>query len=200
VTNLPIPQSWLLVAAAVLLGVALGVVISWGWRWYRQRRERLQRRRRIESVSVDHLRDMSLPDGSGGVLHIDYLLLTARGLLILDVRDVVGNVFGSDPMVEWTVMQGARRFTFANPQGGMYDRIAALKSLVDDIPVEGCIVFGRGSAFPKGLPRMTLREESLEAEFPLGDRSQAEQLVEAWRPVWLRLRTSLAPSEFSARN
>jgi hypothetical protein len=130
--------------------------------------------------------------------HIDYLLLTARGLLILDLRDMVGNVFGSDQMVEWTVMQGARRHTFLNPQGGIYDRIAAMKSLAEDLPVDGRIVFGPGSAFPKGIPRLTLREESLEAEFPLGDRELAAQIVEGWRPVWERLRSQLPRSNFSA--
>jgi hypothetical protein len=61
-------------------------------------------------------------------------------------------------------------------------------------------VFGPGSTFPKGVPRLTLREESLEAEFPLGDRELATQIVEGWRPVWERLRSQLPRSEFSAGN
>jgi hypothetical protein len=193
-------ERWLIAGIAVTVGVLVGIGVTVGWRWYRQYRERQRRRRRIEAVSVDHLRNVALPDGSGGLLHVDYLLLTARGLLILDVRDVIGNVFGSDPMVEWTVMQGARRFTFANPQGAMYDRIAALTVLAGDVPIDGRIVFGPGAVFPKGLPRLTLREESLEAEFPLGERAQAERLVALWRGDWDRLRTQLAASEFSARS
>lgn len=192
-------QNWPLIALAVFAGVLLGVAVTFAWRWYRQRRERERRRRRIEAVAVDHLRDVCVPDGSGGVMHIDYLLLTPRGLLLLDMRDIPGNVFGSDAMVEWTVMQGPRRFTFVNPQPAMYDRIAALKTLAGDVPIDGRIVFGAGSMFPKGLPRMTLREESLEAEFPMLDRTQGEQLVEAWRDIWNALRTNLAPSEFGGR-
>jgi hypothetical protein len=61
------------------------------------------------------------------------------------------------------------------------------------------VMFGGGSSFPKGLPRLTLREESLEAEFPLGDRAQAEQLVEVWKSDWQRLKESLSPSEFVGR-
>jgi hypothetical protein len=185
-------QRWAYAAAAIAAGVLLGVAATLGWRWYRLRRERLRRQRRIEAVSIERLHEIAIPDGGGGLLHVDYLLLTARGLLILDVRDVVGNVFGSDPMVDWTVMQGARRHTFGEPaRPDLDDRIAALKSLADDLPVEGRIVFGPGAVFPKGLPRLTLREESLEAEFPLGDRTRAEQLVEGRRPVWDRLRTQL---------
>lgn len=192
-------EQGILIAAAVLLGIVIGIAVTFGWRWYRRRRERLRRRRRIEAVSVDHLRDVAVPDGSGGTLHIDYVLLTTRGVLVLDVRDVVGNVFGSDPMVEWTVMHAGRRHTFANPQGPLYDRIAALKALVTDAPIEGRIMFGPETTFPKGLPRLTLREDALEAEFPLGERTQAEQLVEMWRSDWQRLREALAPSEFASR-
>jgi len=198
-TAWPIPEGWQFIALAVVAGVILGVAVTFLWRWYRQHRERERRRRRIEAVSLDHLRDVCVPDGSGGVMHIDYLLLTPRGLLLLDMRDIPGNVFGSDAMVEWTVMQGARRFTLLNPQSAMYDRIAALKLLAGGVPVDGRIVFGAGSVFPKGLPRMTLREESLEAEFPLLDRTQGEQLVEVWREVWNALRTGLVPSEFGGR-
>lgn len=192
-------EQWVLILVAVLIGIVIGIAVTFGWRWYRRRRERLRRKRRIEAVSVDHLRDVAVPDGSGGALHIDYVLLTTRGVLVLDVRDVVGNVFGSDPMVEWTVMHAGRRDTFANPQGPLYDRIAALKAIVTDAPIEGRVMFGPQTAFPKGLPRLTLREDALEAEFPLGERLQAEQMVEAWRSDWQRVREALAPSEYATR-
>jgi hypothetical protein len=104
-------------------------------------------------------------------------------------------------MTEWTVMDDARRFTFANPQNGLYDRIAAVKAIVGDagaqVPVEGRVVFTRRAMFPKGLPRWTLSEASLETDLALGDRGQAERLVEPMRGVWGRVRSSLQPSNFS---
>ena len=59
-------------------------------------------------------------------IHIDYLLLTRQGVIVLDVRDVAGHVFGSEPMQEWTVLGRKRRFTFANPLPQLYDRMAAV--------------------------------------------------------------------------
>jgi len=188
------------VAAAVVLGILIGIVVTLGWRWYKRQRERQRRKRRIEAISIDHLRDVAVPDGSGVMLHIDYVLLTVQGVLLLDVRDVVGNVFGSDAMIEWTVMHAGRRNGFVNPQGPLYDRIAAIKAIVSDVPVEARVMFGSTSSFPKGLPRMTLREDALESEFPLGDRAQAEQSIEVWRQDWQRVRETLVPSEFSARS
>lgn len=193
-------RPWVLGILAVALGVLVGLAGTWAWRTYRVYRERQRRAARLRRISLDLVRDVFLPDGAGSGLHVDYLLLTTRGLLILDLRDVIGNVFGSDSMTEWTVMTGSRRFTFANPQGAMYDRLAALRAIAGDLPVDGRIVFGPQSMFPKGMPRMTLREESLEAEFPLGDRSAAERMVEPWRDAWSNIRSGLPPSSFPTRN
>ena len=190
-----------LVAAAVLIGMLCGVLWVCAWRWYGGYRERRLRAARISGVSVDLVRDVLVPDGGGGTLHLDYLLLTPQGLIILDLRDITGNVFGSDAMTEWTVMDEARRFTFANPQNGLYDRIAAVKAIFGDagaqVPVEGRVVFTCRASFPKGLPRWTLSEETLEADLALGDRGQAERLVEPMRSVWGRVRSTLQPSNFS---
>ena len=188
------PAGLALLAAA--LGLIVGVVALLGYKRYRARRERLGREARIAGVSVDYLRDIALPDASGTEVHVDYLLLTPRGLLLLDVRDIAGNVFGSDSMTEWTVMAAGRRFTFANPQAALYDRIAAVRGWAGSIPVEGRVVFSRAATFPKGLPRMTLREESLEADFLLGERSHAERVVEPWMADWQHLKSAARPSRF----
>ena len=190
-----------LVAVAVLLGMLCGVLGVFGWRWYGGHRERRLRAARISGVSVDLVRDVLVPDGGGGTLHLDYLLLTPKGLIILDLRDVTGNVFGSELMTEWTVMDDARRFTLANPQTGLYDRVAAVKAIIGDagvqVPVEGRVVFTRRASFPKGLPRWALSEASLETELALGDRGEAELLVKPMRAVWERVRSTLQPSNFS---
>lgn len=188
---------WMLAAAAVLIGVLVGVAGVFGWRAWRIRRERSARASLIGSISVDHARDVLVADGNGGTLHLDYLLFTPRGLIVLEMRDAAGNVFGSDAMTEWTVMDGPRRYTFANPQGSLYDRIAAVKAHAEDIPVEGRVVFTRRANFPKGLPRLTLREDSLGVELLMGERSHAERAVEPWRGTWRRLRAELRPSGFS---
>ncbi|MFZ9872337.1 MAG: NERD domain-containing protein [Steroidobacteraceae bacterium] len=185
-----------LVVAAAVAGLILGIVAVVGYKRYRVRRDRRARESRIASVSVDYLRDVALPDASGTEVHLDYLLLTTRGLLLLDVRDIAGNVFGSDSMTEWTVMAAGRRFTFANPQAALYDRIAAVKGWAGTIPVEGRVVFSRAATFPKGLPRMTLREESLEADFLLGERGHAERVVAPWMDDWQQLKATARPSRF----
>jgi hypothetical protein len=179
---------------AVLAGIGIGLAIAWAWRWYRERSQRLALIASITSISLDHVRDVLVPDGNGLMLHLDYALLTPRGLLVIDLRDVAGNVFGSDQMNEWTVMDRAHRFTFPNPQGALYDRVAAVRAVANNVPVEGRIVFTRRASFPKGLPRFTVGIDSLLSEFPLGERSSAERAAAAFTTAWQRLRETLTPS------
>jgi hypothetical protein len=101
-------------------------------------------------------------------------------------------------MSAWTVMHRAQRFTFVNPQTGLYDRIAAVRALAQGLPVDGRIVFTARGQFPKGLPRHTLMLDSLPSEFPVADRETMRTLLERWMPGWSAIRKSVAPSQLAA--
>lgn len=184
VKNLP-PTTWGLVAAAIVVGWLL----AWAWTAYRQYSARKALIGAVTAAGSDHHADVLVPDGMGGWFHLDFVLLTPAAILVIDMRDVGGNIFGGDQMTEWTVMDGAQRFTFANPQGALYDRIAAVKAIAGEVPVEGRIVFTRRGKFPKGLPKWTLMVDSLKSEFPAvvehGNRFQEE---------WMKLKEAVAPS------
>ena len=188
-TRLP-PAAWVLMVCAVALGFGL----SWAWRWYRKYRARKALRAAITAGSVDHLVDTLVPDGMGGGFHVDYLLLTLRGVVVIDLRDVRGNIFGGDQMAEWTVIDGPRRFTFTNPQSALYDRIAAVKAVAGEMPVEGRIVFTRRGKFPKGLPKWTLMIDALRAEFPQAGFETPSESTARFREGWQRLKEAVKPS------
>jgi len=182
------PTAWLLIGCAA----ALGFGVSWGWRWYRRYRSRKALRTAVTGGASDHIANCLVPDGAEGGFHVDFLLLTGQGVVVIDLRDIRGNIFGSDQMAEWTVMDGAHRFTFTNPQSTLYDRIAAVKAVVGDVPVEGRIVFtGRGK-FPKGLPKWTLMLDGLRAEFPAAEA--AAEAAAGYREAWGRLKAAVKPS------
>lgn len=165
------------------------------WRWYRRRRARAALLAAVTGGAFEYHRDVLLPDGQGGVLHIDFLLLTTRGCVVVDMRDISGNIFGGDQMTEWTVMHRAQRYTFPNPQAGLYDRIAAVRALAVDLPVEGRVVFSSHGRFPKGLPRYTLMLDSIASEYPAAEREQSGLIPELWRTDWGRLSTACRPSK-----
>ena len=181
-----------MVAFIVLAMAAFGIVAA--IRRFRRYSARKRIVRAIEAAASASLRDVLLPDGSDGHLHVDFLLLTGRGILIVDLRDVEGVVFGGEHMREWTVMNGTARFTFLNPLEGLYDRIAAVKALAGDVPVDGRIVFTEESKFPKGRPPKVLRLASLEAEYPPPDPNAPTNPADRYRPAWDDLSRQLEPS------
>jgi hypothetical protein len=184
--TLPPNTPWIIAGA-----VAVGFLLSWFLRWYRGYATRKSLRNSVTGAAADHLVDILVPDGMGGGYHVDFLLLTARGILVVDLRDIQGKIFAGDQMAEWTVFDGPRRVTFANPLAGLYDRIAAVKAVAGEVPVEGRIVFTKRGIFPKGLPKLTLMVDSLRAEFPsVGHDSLTGTLSEAWG----RLKGSVKPS------
>ena len=188
--------AWVASSVVALLVVAALVQLL---RWYRRRRARAALVAAIAGCGFEHRHNVMVPDGQGGNLHVDFLLLTVRGVVVIDLRDVAGNIFGGDQMTAWTVMHHARRYTFANPQTGLYDRIAAVRALTEDVPVEGRILFTRRGKFPKGLPRWTLMVDSLRTEFPAVDSEAAQGWIERYREGWNILSAGVSPSPLRRR-
>ena len=192
---LPIEPRWLGLGLALAMLVIAAVS---GIRAYRRRARRRALLARLERIALRAVHQVEVPDGMGGYIHVDHLLLTAQGILLLDTRRIPGLIFGGDQMSEWTVMQRAHRFTFVNPQTGLYDRIAAVRALAPDLPVEGRIVFTPRGRFPKGLPRHTLMLESLPAEFPNTAPDSIRPMLDRWMPTWNVIGKSVAPSRLAA--
>ncbi len=189
--DLRIEPEWLASGAALLL-LGTGSYVAYGAYQRRTRRKALLAR--LERVGYQAAHQVLVPDGMGGFIHIDHLLLTPRGVLVLDTRRVAGLIFGGDQMSDWTVM-GRRRYTFDNPQPALYDRVAAVKALVGDVPVEGRLLFSNQGKFTKGKPKYVLMLDGIEVEFPAVDRGQSDFPEHAaYTSAWTRLVSQLRPS------
>jgi hypothetical protein len=184
-----IPQ-WIWPAAGA---AALLALLAWGYLLLRAWRTRRSIDAAISGVAYDMLKSVLLPNGNGGQIHVHYLLLTQRGLLVADLLDRPGAIFGGDQMLEWTAIGKKRRYTFANPQHALYDRMAAVKLLTGDVPVEGRLLFTLRSEFPKGKPRNVVRIDDLGGEFPAVDRSRGA-ITAAFGDVWAYIKKHAEPS------
>jgi hypothetical protein len=182
----------------VAIGVGTVVVAGFGYLGVRVYRRRSRRRRllaRLERVAFGAAHQVLVPDGMGGFIHIDHLLLTARGILVLDTRRVAGLIFGGDQMSDWTVMGRGHRYTFDNPQPALYDRIAAVKAIVGEVPVEGRLLFSNVGKFTKGIPKWVVMMDGIEVEFPVVSRADAAgQMPDHYAESWSRLTSQLKPS------
>src|SRR5277367_5899965 len=189
-TSIGIDPQWIGIGAALLFLTAAGF---FGLRAYRRRSRRRSLLARLERVASGAAHQVLVPDGMGGFIHIDHILLTPRGILVLDTRRVAGLIFGGDQMSDWTVLGRGYRYTFDNPQPALYDRIAAVKAIVGDVPVEGRLLFSNVGKFTKGIPKWVVMLDGIEVEFPVIDRGSmpnSEQSTEAWSRLVGQLRPS----------
>ncbi|HTB87662.1 MAG TPA: nuclease-related domain-containing protein [Steroidobacteraceae bacterium] len=191
-SSIRIEPQWIGLGAAVLLLAALAF---FGLRAYQRRSRRKSLLARLERVASAAAHQVLVPDGMGGFIHIDHLLLTPRGILLLDTRRVAGLIFGGDQMSDWTVMGRGHRYTFDNPQPALYDRIAAVKAIVGEVPVEGRLLFSNVGKFTKGIPKWVVMLDGIEVEFPVVERGNgAFAAPDQYQEGWNRLAAQLKPS------
>jgi hypothetical protein len=185
--GLPI-WAWAIAALALL-----GVLAYFARDRYRQLRRRRAIDNVISSVAYDELRDVLLPTGTGEQIHLHYLLLTQKGLLVVDLFDVPGVIFAGEKMGQWSVFGPKRHFTFTNPLPMLDERVSAVRLLAGDVPVEGLALFSMQGEFPKGHPDTVLRLDALHERFPAVERSTGGAAA-AFAPVWERVKAAAQPN------
>lgn len=177
---------WYVVSALVLCAVLAGVLFV-----LVRRRRRMDLGAAVRAVALDAEHRVLVPNGMGGQIEIEHLLLTAYGIVVVDSKHFEGMIFGSDRMDEWTVMTKNRRFTFPNPQHALYDRIAAIRRLVRDIPVHGHVVFSPLANFSKGRPKEVLLANEFVEHYRKPDRAEIERIKADFWPYWAEIKASI---------
>jgi hypothetical protein len=130
----------------------------------------------------------------GGEIHIEHLLLTVGGILVVNVKPYEGVIFASDRMDQWTVIGPTGRSTFPNPLGSLYDRIAAVRQLVRDVDVAGFVVFPALADFSKGRPADVLLPADLLEAYAQTDAADAGRVTSVFGPHWEKIAGSVRPA------
>jgi hypothetical protein len=179
----------------MVTGIALVVVLValTGWLVWR-RRGGPELARALEAIAIERLQNVLLPDGMGGHIQVEHLVLTGQGFVVIDAKSFAGTIFASERMAEWTVIGKQGRFTFPNPLGTLYDRIAALRQLVRDVPIAGYVLFGGSADFSKGRPREVLSAVELVERHRRPEQADLERLVVAFAPHWDRVKAAIQPA------
>lgn len=168
-------NNYLLIAAALLSVLVLAVVLVL---YIRHRRHALNAV--IRRHAWGQARDVVIPDGMDGHVHIDRVLLTSRGLIALDIRALRGAIFGADKMEEWVMLDNGRRHGFRNPLVGLDERATALRQFVTDVEVDAFVMITGPVEFPKGRPERTLQPEDLAERL----EPVSGPMPDNWRAVW----------------
>jgi hypothetical protein len=119
-------------------------------------REGRQINRVAKRLGARMLRNVHLPDGLGGRIGIDFLVLAIDAILVIDVKRYDGLIYGSERIDEWTQSIHRRSYKFPNPDTWLQQQIGAVRMIVPGIPVRGLHLFTDSAVFPKDKPSNVL--------------------------------------------
>jgi hypothetical protein len=134
------------------------------------------------------LRDVRLPDGMGGEIGIDFLVLAADAILVIGVKRYDGLIYGSAGIDEWTQSIRNRSYKFPNPDTYLLQQIGAVRMIVPKTPVRGLHLFSDSAVFPKDKPSNVLQAQDLRGSFP---RPRLKDIPAELQAAWTKLMHAL---------
>ena len=106
----------------------------------------------IRKLGKSAFRNVVLPDGMGGNIFIDYLVLGEDSIIAVMLKRYRGTIFCAENIDQWTQLLGKRSFKFSNPLRQNEMDLQILKGMLPDISVNGLVLFHGDCDFPKGKP------------------------------------------------
>jgi hypothetical protein len=139
----------------------------------------------LETYQRSEARNIIIPDGIGGLIEIERLLLLEQGLLLIKTYESDGHVFGGNNIDNWTEIVNGRSYKFQNPLPHMETSLQAVSLLMPGIPIYYRIVFLGKSTFPKGIPEQVSHLSGLSKD--LAFLSTKPKLGDKLSEPWQRL-------------
>jgi len=147
----------------------------------------------LKKLGSDLLSSVSVSDEVEGEFHFDHLCLTTSGIVVVDVKDFRGLLFGGANTDQWTQLIDSKSYKFDNPLYHNREKVQIIKSLVDEeIPVHGCVVFTEAGSFPKDQPDGVFTQNGLEDDFKYHE--QSGQINPKYDNVWQNLKSQVGAS------
>ncbi|MDH5407583.1 MAG: NERD domain-containing protein [Gammaproteobacteria bacterium] len=164
-------------AATVILAIALFKVL----RGYFSKNNHA---RLIKKISKRAIRNVIIPDAVEGSSFIDWVILTPKGILVLNIKSYRGMIFASENIHQWTQVVNKRSYTFKNPLPQLELDVVTIKSFIPGAPVKGYVVFDYDSVFPKGKPAKVTTINEIKQNIQLFSEGEiSEELNEYWNKL-----------------
>ena len=181
------PLLWLLPPAAAAM------LLRW---WLPRRRGRAGERavsRRLRHMFTDVADALVIPGDHGVLAQIDHLVLTPKGLLVIETRHHAGTILGHSQDAAWTQTIGRVCQRLQNPLRQNHAHARAVAALAPGVPVHARVVFLDDARFPKGLPpRVVLLSRLRQTLAPLSGGDIPPSYREGWELVLAQARTDRA--------
>jgi hypothetical protein len=182
-------QQRLLIALLILAALlSLGFLLRKPLHYWRETR---QITRAVKRMGARIRRDITLPDGMGGEIRIDYLALSTDAILVIGVKRYDGMIFGSPQTDEWTQTLNSRSYKFANPDAYLAQQVSAVRNIVPKIPARGLHLFTDSAAFPWDKPSNVVQLKDLTGRG--SRRPRMKEVPAELRTAWTQLRGAMNP-------
>ncbi len=168
-------------AAGLALLVLLALLFRHRIALWRENRQIAGVVRRLGPRSKTGLR---LPDGTGGEVTLDYLVLTRDCLLVVGIKRFSGLIFGGPNMDQWTQVIKRVSYKFPNPDEYLLRQINAVRAMVPGIDVRGVHLFTHSAQFSRDKPANVLSTRDLKQ---LPERPRLKEIPAALRQAWEQL-------------
>jgi len=181
------------IAGALLLTLMFRSSARHATRFFTSKLGRWRMSRALRKLSPDVLHDVILPGAYGGLAKIDFVVLTAGGILCIQTKHYNGIVFGATDEAQWTNVDGTKRRRFLNPLIQNEGRSRALQKIVPDVPVANLVVFTGAVEFTPAPAKNVIHIRNLKsfiAKFVFGPSK-----VEDWDTVWLTVKAAALTDE-----
>jgi len=138
----------------------------------------------IRRLGVRSMKNIHLPDGTGGEVTIEHLLLGRDAILVIGVMRFEGLIFGSPHTDQWTQVLNRRSYKFVNPDHYLQRQINAVRLIAPGARVSGWHLFGHGAKFPKDKPDNVLQPGDVRS---LPKRPRRDDIPKQLRATWEQL-------------
>lgn len=183
----------------IIVLIILLILLGLGWYiCYRRKQTRHQRHMKstIEGLGLNFMRNVVLPDGLGGLVFIDYLLLIPNGVMVLHLENSSGYLFGGKNVDQWSQVLDHRTYKFNNPLYALEMKRQAVSWNLQQIDtdtknpspweVTGWVVFSNAGTFPKGIPeQVSMIDDFVASITPITE--QAEHILPQTLSTWQQL-------------
>ncbi len=133
----------------------------------------------IEQLGSQYLKQVILPDGVGGSVFLDYLILAQHSIILIILKKFRGSIFCAENIEQWTQLVGNKSYKFPNILRQLDSDISSISSLVKDAEVTGLVVFSSDCDFPKGKPAQVKSINELTTK-EVDKQIHTETLLNAW--------------------
>ena len=164
--------------------VVLAIAIYLGRSNLKQAWRNIKTRDRLNRLGLKQISNFQCPDGLGHYFNIDRLVMRHDGISLLVFKQYAGSIFCADNIDEWTQLLAGKSYRFKNPLAELDFQVKAVSAFIPDVPVDGFLLFGRQTEFPKGHPDRVIRIDKIPDALKRNDQHQVQTSVEsAWKKL-----------------